>query len=116
MVDVAARPQPHGRSKLRARETRSNTRTYVGSIIDNNADNAEEKPKKKEPCGLVMSDKGFRQGGKGKDRGNFYGYGQWWPQQQQWPPQQQWGQQQQIRRPLGCARSPRPWATPKFLS
>jgi hypothetical protein len=66
----------------------------VESIIDNDADNAEEKPKKKEPSDLVMpmQDKGFGRGGKGKDN---YGYGQWWPQQQQWPPQQQWGRYQQ---------------------
>ena len=45
-----------------------------------------------------MQDKRFGRGGKGKDKRNFYGHGQWWPQQrqwQQWPPQQQWGQQQQ---------------------
>ena len=59
----------------------------VESIIDNDADNAEEKPKKKETSDLVMpfQDKGFGRG-KGKDKGG-YGYGQWWPQWQQW---QQW--------------------------
>ena len=47
---------------------------------------------------MPMQDKRFGRGGKGKDKRNFYGHGQWWPQQrqwQQWPPQQQWGQQQQ---------------------
>ena len=71
-------------NRMAEAESQGNPLKYenVESIIDNNVDNAEEKPKKKGPSSIAMQmfDKGLGRGGKG----------QWWPKQQEWPPKQQW--------------------------